>query len=314
MFDELPPQTVAALPAQSQDKLARFVSDRSAAHAVYRDASDAAMDARQDAGRAKAEAKNRQETERWTGPPGVETGVMARRIPAPDAATAQAPVDAAERRLQLATEALSRAAERQSAFDFVEGVVTWLRQAHLESGQVFELADPVTPPKAATVASIRAELEALEKRWGQIEQAPVPIQVLRTHAIAEIDDIAARGALTLSARNRTTTPLNLARQLSLGVITGATGTTNVVGTAGGPLFVHLMRDRLVEQVDTLLAALPQDGALTDDQRDAALAELLDQRLMLERLEECLVERAERAGQAVARRADADPRSLLGIQF
>jgi hypothetical protein len=55
-----------------------------------------------------------------------------------------------------------------------------------------------------------------------------------------------------------------------------------------------------------------NSGLTDEQKAERLAELDAQQLELERFEELFIEQAECDGVVIARRADADPRAVLGV--
>jgi hypothetical protein len=55
-----------------------------------------------------------------------------------------------------------------------------------------------------------------------------------------------------------------------------------------------------------------DDALSDDDRDRRLSDIAVARLEAERREEAIIEAAAADGMTVPRRADADPRALLGV--
>jgi hypothetical protein len=77
-------------------------------------------------------------------------------------------------------------------------------------------------------------------------------------------------------------------------------------------FAWLFRDLLEKKITDAIASAPQDGALDNTAQDKRLRELYEQRLVLERQEELLIEASERAGTAIARRADCDVRAVLGV--
>jgi hypothetical protein len=136
-------------------------------------------------------------------------------------------------------------------------------------------------------------------------------------AIAEIDAVAQKGAINLDPHSRAGNPLGLAGAIKITsvpvMVPGDDRPTMMLrGDGGGALFAWLMRDALVARVDDLLAALPQAGALTDDEREIEFRRVSVRRLEIERQEEALVVAAEREGRVIARRRDLDPRALLEV--
>lgn len=76
------------------------------------------------------------------------------------------------------------------------------------------------------------------------------------------------------------------------------------------LVALLFKDQLLARLDSLVDAIADDGAaLTDEAREAKEQELLASILRLEREEEFFLEQCH--GEVI-RRADADPRAVLGI--
>jgi len=79
-----------------------------------------------------------------------------------------------------------------------------------------------------------------------------------------------------------------------------------------PVLVHILGPDALS--DVLVRHLtPTPGVLTAAERTARLAEIDDALLTLEREEEAQIEASEAAGTPVARRADADPRAVLGVE-
>lgn len=309
---DLLPAILDTLPAASRLKLERLASDRDAAHAAYRAASDREQEARIELGRVSGLAQRQREARQgfslsFQGGEQKEDGTDA-------GARISAPVEAAKRALQVAVDARDRAAERQAAFAFLEGVETWLRRTATPGAPFREAKiDPalvkVRGDIATEIAKVRARIERIEADFAKVEGAPTPAADLKARAFAEIDRIADAGALTVHPASRSARPLDLARKFALG--TGSGG--SIVGTGGTDIFVWLLRDQMKAAIASQIDQFPASGALSDDEREKAFADLAAQRLDLERIEESLIATAEVDGRAIARRTDLDPRAFLGIE-
>lgn len=308
-------RTLSILPARSRAKLEGLLIDRDGAHAAYRAASDAEQAARQEYGLAQGRYRDLASLG-----PGV--GLEGNRFAKSELAEQEAledrlaaPVEAARRRLDLAVAARERASERMDSFAFLASVEDWLERS-VANGiglQHCEQKAPRSRDPVAEVARLRAELEALDAQWSEAENAPVPAGILRQQAIDEINRVAAKGALTLNPRSRSGSPLGLERAIGLGMMR-ASGTAgpNLVGDAGAAVFTWLLRDQLCAEVEKMVAELPQEGAMSDDQQEAAFAKISARRLELERLEESLIASAAAEGRNIPRRRDADPRAILEV--
>src|SRR5690606_10080565 len=162
------------------------------------------------------------------------------------------------------------------------------------------------------ISRLRAELEALDAEWSEAENAPALAGDLKAHALAEIDAIAAKGEPPISVRSRGGSPIDLAGRLEIGTIKGATGNVSIFGDGGAPFFVWLLRDEIAAKIAAMIEASSQDGAMTDDQREAAFAKINARRLAVERIEEALICAAEAEGRNIPRRRNADPRAILEV--
>lgn len=302
---------LATLPPVSRIKLERQLSDRDAAHAAYRAASDREQEARAELGLVSGMAGYRQAHL------GFETTYPGTAQPKPSEATKDrlsAPVEAAKRELQVASAARMRAAEKQDTFAYLDNVIAWLQRTATPGGAFREAKlDPslvkVKGNIAAEVAKVRAHIAEAEEAFAKAENAPAPASDLKDRAFAEIDRIAARGALKIHPANRSAEPLALARKLAI-----HSGNNNsIVGTGGSDMIVWLMHEELRTKVSAMIDALPQAGAMSDDEREKAFADLAAARLEQERIEEYLIATAEVDGHIIARRVDLDPRAFLGIE-
>ncbi|KAB2681387.1 hypothetical protein [Brucella pseudintermedia] len=307
---DLLPAILDTLPATSRLKLERLASDRAAAYAAYRAASDLEQAARIEFGQVSGLAQRQAEAGQglsFQGDGQKEDAAAAE-------ARLDAPVEAAKRALQVAVDARERAAERQNAFGFLENVETWLRRTATPGASFREAKiDPalvkVRGDIATEIAKVRARIERIEADFAKVEGAPTPAVDLKARAFAEIDRIADAGALKVHPASRSAEPLGLARKLALG--TGSGG--SIVGTGGTDIFVWLLRDQMKAAIASQIDQFPASGALSDDEREAAFRQIAEQRLELERIEEHLIATAAVDGRHIARRADADPRAVLGIE-
>jgi len=316
---DLPFEMLDSLPVASRLKLERFANDRAAARAVYLNASDRMQEAIAALGEATG-----QETSQRANNTGIHVSPRASapisgphhdwESPEDLESRISAPVKAARRTLQLATDARDRAEEQLRAFDFVGSIETWLRRT-ASPGASFREARPIDlkitarTDLVAEVAKVRSQVAALDEKFAAIENAPVPANDLKARAFAEVDRIAAAGALKVHPASRSAEPLGLARKLALG--TGSGG--SIVGTGGTDIFVWLLRDQMKAAIASQIDQFPASGALSDDEREQAFRQIAEQRLELERIEELLIGTAETDSRYIARRADADPRAVLGIE-
>ncbi|WP_075657386.1 hypothetical protein [Pseudochrobactrum sp. B5] len=302
---------LATLPPVSRIKLERQLSDRDAAHAAYRAASDREQEARAELGFVSGLAQQQKEAHQ-----GSTISFQGHRQQEDKQAVAEridAPVAAAKRALQVAVDARERAAERQNAFGFLDNIETWIRRAgsdgRFREARPVDLKLTARTDLSAEVAKVRARIAEAEEAFAKAENAPAPASDLKDRAFAEIDRIAALGALKIHPANRSAEPLALARKLAI-----HSGNNNsIVGTGGSDVMVWLMHEELRKKVSAMIDALPQTGALTDDEREAAFGDLAAARLELERIEEQLISTAEVDGHIIARRVDLDPRAFLGIE-
>lgn len=324
---DFPENLLAILPAQSREKLEAIMIERNAARAAFLAASDALQEARQAHGLALGRAR-----ERLAMPAGVEIDTHpAAALVKPSKAEQREreerenrlmqPVEAAKRRLDLANEAYERAAARQNAFGYLEGVSAWLSRAAAFGGMRLQHHAPAAPKSRdpmAELAKLRAELVGLDEAWQAAENAPAPASELKSRFIAELDAIAAKGAPQVNHTARAGSPVNLAAALRMKhepvSLPGADAPHfALAGDAGASFFAWLHRDLIAERITSMIdAAAPATGALTDDERDARFTEISARRLEIERQEEALLVAMEAEGRRVERRRDIDPRALLEV--
>jgi hypothetical protein len=322
---DLPETILATLPPLARAKLEFHAEERAAAHEAYRSARDREDHARGAWGHVRGLADHQ-----MTLPAGgvVDTsedpapGFPARlraikgsikNLPAALAERENrimSPVRSAEETLKRRIEARERAAARQENFAFLETVESWLRRAATPGGE-FRAADPVAVKSknpAADLAKARARLAEIDEDFSRAEAALTPKSDLIAAAHAEIDAVAASGALSIHPCSRSNVPLRLKERFTLGTFPSG----SLMGDAGATIWTWLLRDALKAEVANMVEALPDGYSLTDSERDSVIATLAEKRLQVEREEEALIELLEDEDRVVVRRRDIDPRAFLGI--
>jgi hypothetical protein len=315
---ELDEVLLAVLPAPSRAKLDAALIDQRAARAAYADASDRADETAREVGRIEAIVRQmlpREQFDTLGRPIAVVDAI--RRFPS-ETAGLREPLEHARRQHQLALDAQERAASRQRSFAFLAGVERWLRAAGGSALRHHAARPPRAKDMGAEIARVRAEIAALDEEFASTKAAPAPADILRAQAVAEIDELAERGALRIAANDRTGKPLNLAAAISIGTHAVDTEAGRILGVGPGadgpaiPLWTWLHRDTLVKRVEAIIAALPQEGVLTDAQLAQRRAVITARKLDAERVEEATIAAAEKEGRPLERRRNLDPRAFLEI--
>jgi len=218
-----------------------------------------------------------------------------RRLPEDLEARLQKAVEAAEAERDRLRSVREDAAARWQA---VKATVTAAEDGlHGVAAEAISDAPPIKPPKGATVEGVRRQIAALDAEAEAAQMAPAPRADAAQRIKAAVEDLAARGEPSVDARRREGDPSKLSDRMH--------------GDAGLWLLVSIFKQEVTAR---LIERLPKDSTntLTDAQRDRKLAELAEQRLSLERIEEALIRQAEAEGRVVARRPEAAVEALLGV--
>lgn len=155
-------------------------------------------------------------------------------------------------------------------------------------------------PREALEA-IRSEIESTKGEIGAIERAPLKGSSKRAACKKYLDDLLASGTPKAN--------VNAQGEVSIRLGTGPDSVAlfDAKGSRLLGLMLHLVGEEVV--LDKLAPRETERAdAITPAQRDERLSELRAQLLLLEREEEALVESS-----GVLRRADADPRAILGVE-
>lgn len=175
---------------------------------------------------------------------------------------------------------------------------------------------PVMLPEglAATIEAKRAELIASGERRADVENRPARAVDLKEALSGAVAAEAKKARPPFDPRIRGgRDPINLARQLALGVVTGAGDAGTLIGKGGAPFLVWLFADQIEARLHAMVDEADLTGAMSDAQQADALAEVAAERLALEREEEALIRIGEAQGMTIVRRADADPRVVLMVE-
>jgi hypothetical protein len=169
----------------------------------------------------------------------------------------------------------------------------------------------------AVIARCRAEIEKLKARIGEVQAAPRPANEVMERLLAEIDTLAERGEPDIEPLFEgsggiewPSIPVDiLARSIDGAPITAHGSSFDALG-----FLAWLFKPALVKAVTAAAErAHGDDGnAIPTAQRPKMLGQLRASLLELERVEEAAADELEAAGAAVERRADADPRAVLGL--
>lgn len=323
LFDD---KLLSWLPPPSRLKAEKLDAESAAAIAVMRRASDAALAARQEHNIVASAARERLATRpryNFEPPPGAPPRVLEayRASLAKDdrewmefEARTMEPVKRAKLILDRATEVHERATAQMEEFAFLGNVQSWLARA-VQSGTKL-VHRPTTLGRVDSfpdeAARIRREIAALYDEWRTVEAAPSTRDDYRARAIAEIEDLAARGALQVNMKDRGTRPLGLAQALKLGP-PPAGDRPPTAGDAGAALWVWLHKDALIARVNALIDAAPAaENGMSYEEREAAFRKIVEKKLSLEFLEEATICAAANAGMSIPRRRECDPRAVLEV--
>lgn len=149
--------------------------------------------------------------------------------------------------------------------------------------------------------AIRSEIEATKNEIAATERAPIAGKSKRAAVKRYLG--------TLVANGKPTANINAQGEVSIRLGSGPDSVAlfDAKGSRLLGMVMHLVGE---DKVLDLLAPQEQEraDAITPAQREERLTELRDKLLMLEREEEALIDSS-----GVLRRADADPRAILGVE-
>lgn len=165
---------------------------------------------------------------------------------------------------------------------------------------------------------VRGEIEKIKGQIDTARAAALPIADLKRRARDCIAAFAGQGRVRIDDRGvMGWPPLDGEIKLIEGMVPVAHAITHkwALASSVAAITSWLHGDALVARIESDLDARAGDGVLrlTDEERDARLAKLAADLLGRERVEEAIIVAAQKAGQHIARRRDADPRAILGVE-
>jgi hypothetical protein len=320
LFDD---KLLSALPAPSRQKIEALDNERAARHFTVRTASEALDEARRDHGIAlgraqQAHAEN--DYGRSLEADAREAGKVEpqrRNDRQAQAVRLMGPVLTHARAVERLQATHDRAVDRWRETDFLPGVHQWLQRIVGSGVRLAHAPLPAAKAKALPdeVERIRSELAGLAVEWGRVESAPSTKDDYRQRAFAEIEALAAKGALEIDMRNRGPNPLSLASHLSATLMAVNIEKETIYRLAGDPgaFLVWLHKDIILARVNSLIDSADDTGAMSHETREKKFAQMNAQRLKLEFEEEAAICAAAASGQSIPRRRNADPRCILEVQ-
>jgi hypothetical protein len=322
LFDD---QLLSWLPLPSRLKVKKLDAESATTIAVMRQAGDAVLAARQEhdmaatVARERLSMRPRYNFEPPSGAPQRVLDAYRASLEKKDRewmeveARIMEPVKRAKRALDHAAEVHERATARCQEFAFLGNVHSWL--ARIVHGGTKLMHRPATIGKVDSlpdeVARLRREIAALYDEWRAVEAAPSTREDYRTRVIAEIEDLAARGALHVDLKQRGPRPLGLAQALAPQAAP-AGGGVSMDGDAGAALWVWLHKDALIARLSALIEAAPAENAKSEPEREAAFRAIVEKKIALEFFEEAAICAAAKDGVNIPRRRDCEPRAVLEV--
>lgn len=192
--------------------------------------------------------------------------------------------------------------EFRDAWEEFENILKKCAAAIDKHDGAFKLAKAVTRPRSIEAA--RERIEELKKQRAAVSIAPIPRDQYVTAAKVALDRAAKTGETFFDPRIRSDDPFRL---ISIINIDG-----RATGIGAGALLLSLFRDEVLVKLESMI---PPDGpeTLTEEQRAKKLAKIDADLLQAEREEEAFIEAADADGWRIARRSDANPLAILGIE-
>jgi len=197
----------------------------------------------------------------------------------------------------------------------LSGVQRWLETMSKAGARIVPVSAPevkLTSNPERDIQNIRRQIERLDVEYRAVESTLAPPADLKKRLIASVDQLAAEAMPGLFPATRIGPPVNISERLQLpgfGVVRDHVADTKLhTGTMN--FLTWLLRDILIERFSQLIDEQTHGGdVMTDAERDKRLREISAKKLDAERIEERLIELG---GSAVHRRAEDDPRAILGV--
>lgn len=275
---------LSRLPAASREKAVALDNARQAAHAAL-----AAVTAR------LSDAYRRRDTMAGEIEQQIEELPGGQRF-ADEIDAMRAPVKVLDAQIAQLKAEVGRAEREFATHDCAERAAKWLTEPSQMQRALKHRAGPKVKTGGdykALVEKARARIDDLAEQIEAVELAPAPANDLRARIAEEVDRLAEGGQPVIDHRD----PNSIAGAI-------------VRASAADAFAIWLNRDALVEKLTAEVQDAP--NAMSEVEKEAALAELAATLLDAERDEEALIAAAQAAGTSISRRRGADARALLEI--
>jgi hypothetical protein len=215
-----------------------------------------------------------------------------------------------------------RAAQWQASSRIVNELEGWLRN-DLPGGTILQAVE-TEPPKLLKGETLIDAIERLRRRGRElradrhrVQSAPYPASFAKERMRQQVDEIAARGAISVSALvehegGRLGIPVTHLRVSVSGETRPSVGFAEAPDTFGMLAFLH--KAALIAALDREIDSESEDeAALSLEARTEQTQTINGDLLSVERDEAWLVWAAMDAGMSIEHRFDIDPSALLGVE-
>jgi hypothetical protein len=340
---------IEALPANSQAKLRTLRQSLEDFRLLAREASDKWNDALKRKGEAQTAydvLTDHDAASRWGGaivykPADIDyvaANPSAHEGESPHESTRLSPLRTAVANLARAKTELALATDLRDARSFrknqigpiVRSIETYLgstRGNRLTEHAAVTLDLKKTETVTSAIERARKDIARLNADLHTIRSAPIPSSVVKARARAEINGLAQQGRPNvfdaIEAGERIQWPDETIRATTiLHALLPGDGFVHTAAVDGivdtrmpstMQVLAWLFKEKLTEAIEQEIDQCADDAsALSDADRAKKLKATLDEILEIERHEEALIEMAATQGQEVGRRAECDPRAVLGV--
>ncbi len=314
------------LPQQSADKLAGLLDAREAAHEAYLAAHNRFYELHTDYSRLRN--RHRDLTHRGGVDAAYAQFSVAAVAPTDDNDFSAPEIADAKRRVDRASTARDSASATLLTFNFLQTVTDWVRDwAHGGGPLAFAPLPEVRLSRGESyrdaVDRVRSQISAVDDEWRKVENAPLPLEVLKAEIAEQFDKLADLGRPRFTGRVSPGNPEDVATAtrptrtghdgpINLTELLYPRGADGTVRSHAAPFLMWAQRDAILARLFAEAEKLDFSEAMDDSARENAFARLLDQRLKLSWEEEAFIVEAASAGISVVRRQNCDPRAVLQV--
>jgi hypothetical protein len=232
-------------------------------------------------------------------------------------AAAQERREAAQRELRAV---LAELEERSEPVIAQRGLVARLKDfavdhpGEISDAEAADLGEIAAAEIAGRLAATRADIAGLKIELTKNRSAPLPAAEANRIAAEQVERLAARASFNVGALIDKGAALDFPK-LSPHLASHLFGNARVGVVDVEALLARLFRPQILRAIQEDIDELAEDEiALLPGEKRQRLAFLEAKLLEGERLEEALIVAAEKVGLNMARRADADPRAVLGVRL